>query len=63
MSSRFRNVSEKTAPSRLPLMGLDRWECKVHGFVVDAVKGTSTAICPCGRQAKVTEQGPEREQS
>jgi len=63
MASKFRKVDPVKPPSRSPLTGLDRWECKTHGFVVDAIKGTHTAICRCGRQAKVSEEGPEREEA
>jgi len=62
MASKFRKVSKKTAPSKHPLMGLDRWECKSHGFVVDAIKGTTLAFCPCGRRAMVSERGSEHKE-
>ena len=51
-------------PSKKPLMGLNRWECSEHGFIVDALKGKDVvAWCPCGRLGKITARGPERSES
>jgi hypothetical protein len=56
--SKFRTMKrDEKPPTRKPLAGLNRWECTHHGFIVDAIKGTVWALCPCGRSGKLTIEG------
>jgi hypothetical protein len=44
-------MSTLAPPRRVPLEDHQRFECKQHGWVVDALRG-STVWCRCGKKAK-----------
>ena len=65
MARKFKRiVRDAKPPSKTPNLGLNRWECSEHGFIVDALQGREVvAWCPCGRLGKITAFGPERRDS